>query len=271
MKIVSTGATSSSPEFYKKKLKARRQKLVWAGVLLVVLLVGAVLGLRLEKLRISSVSVSGAVVTGAESVAEVVKEGLQGHYLWLLPRSSSPIYPRSEIISILGEKFPRFHSIEISLENSQELLVTVVEREPESLYCSGAVCYFLDSSGFIFDTAPVFSEGVYFIFQTESPLENPQGSELLPRDEFQKLSRFISALRDLGAISEKLEMKSDQYRLVLEGGAVVIWPYPTNYDLIYSNLETFLSSEVIGERGEFWVRISELDLRTTNKVFYKYK
>lgn len=271
MKIVSTGKTISSPEFYQQKLKARRQKLIWAGALLLVLLVAAVFILRLEKLRISRIWVSGAVVTGAEPVAKVVAEELRGHYLWLIPRASSTLYPRSRIIALLEEKFPRLQSIDLALQNSQELSVTVVEREPAALYCSGVTCFFLDSQGFIFDTAPVFSEGVYFTFQTETPLENPQGRQLLEVEDFQKLSRFLSALRDLGAEPEKLEMKSDEYRLTLEGGAALTWPYPADYDLIYSNLETFLSNEALGERGEFWARIAELDLRTGNKVFYKFR
>lgn len=271
MKIVSTGSTISSPEFQRKKYHARRRRLVFASAAAFCLLVGAILILRMESLRIASVEVSGALVTGASPVEATVREVISGNYFWLIPRSSAVLYPGSALKETLLERFPRLASIAISLDDLRKLKVEVLEREPFALYCADGACYFLDESGFVFDTAPTFSDGVYFVYAADIPLESPLGRELLPPERFRTLSSLVKDLERLGLEPRTLETGSDSERLVLASGAVILWSAKSDPALVYSNLESFLNNEAIKSRKDFWQRVATVDLRTENKVFYTFK
>jgi hypothetical protein len=269
--IVSTGSTLSSPEFYKKKLQARRRRLLVVLGILLTLAVAGVLILRLDSLQIRTVTVSGAMVIGQDAVSDVVKQELSGRYFWLLPKSSIVLYPEKKLQEKLFSTFPRFERVELALDGSQTLEVTVVEREPEALYCAGEVCYFLDREGFIFDTAPVFSSGVYFTFTREIPLEEPLGQALLPRGEFRALSQFVEDLRSLGFEPERLTVSRDEVKIVMDSGAKILLAFPTQYEILLANLEAFLKNDVALGREDFHAQILELDLRIPNKIFYKYR
>jgi hypothetical protein len=269
--IVSTGSTISSPEFYKKKLQARRRRRVIFFAIFFVLVIAGVLILHLERLQIRTVTVSGAIVIGQDVVREVVKKELDQSYFWLLPKSSVLLYPNTELKEKLLSTFPRFEFVELTLNGSQELEVYVVERRPQALYCATESCFFLDEKGFIFDRAPIFSSGVYFIFKKEVPLEDPLGQALLGEVEFRALSQFIEDLRSLGFKPEKLSLSLDETEIIMNGGAKVLLPLPAQYGLLLANLEAFLNNEVAMEAEDFQTQILELDLRTPNKIFYKYR
>ncbi len=269
--IVSTGSTLSSPEFYKKKVQARRRKLLIVVGVIIILTVAAVVILRLERLQIRTVTVSGAVVMGQDVVRAVVQEELSKSYFWLLPKSSILLYPKAELEEKLSSTFPRFKHIDLTLKGSHELEVAVVERKPEALYCAGEACYFLDEKGFVFDRAPVFSSGVYFIYRKETPLENPLGQTLLGEVEFQSLSNFLEDLQDLGFRPEGLTLSSDEIEIEMGEGARILLALPSQYRLLISNLEAFFKNEVALGAEDFQAQILELDLRTPNKIFYKYR
>ena len=275
MKIVSTGSTISSPEFYKKKLHKRRKRNTIFGFLALTLLIGAVIILRLESLRIGAISVIGAEVVGVEDVESTAKKVLSGRYLWLVPKDNAIVYPRVRLKQELASRFPRLNSITLSLMSLNTLTISITEREPHALYCADStesgVCYFLDEGGFIFDPAPAFSEGVYLTFSSEPVLENPKGIELMPQSEFVLLSHFLAKFDDLGLEPLVINIFTDRFEARLESGSKIIWNRGGDLALVFASLESFLESPSIKEFPDFHERLSILDLRTDNKVFYQFK
>lgn len=273
MKIVSRGNTISTTEYLEKKQKARRKKLAWLSGIIFVLLVFLVLLSRVEKFRIHEVTVSGTQIVNADEVVSTVKGTLNGYYLYLVPKNNSLLYPKSQIAHTLSEKFPRLSHIEVTLSGSQSLHVEALEREPFALYCLSAessTCYFLDKEGFVFDFAPSFSSGVYFVY-TKDGLTDPLGKALLPQAEFQTLSTFVSKLSPLGLAPISLLMTESEYQLTLRNGGKVLWSREADLAHIYSNLESFLKNPEIKGQKDFLDKIATLDLRTENKVFYTFR
>jgi len=259
-RIISTGKTLASEGFYKKKLQIRRKKILIFSAIILVLLIVLVLVLRLKSLQIKDIEVVGAEVIGADAVAERVNEFISGHYLWLIPKNSIFIYPDGSLKEFLFKSFPRFSFINLSLSNPERLVVSVVEREPFALYCVQDVCYFLDESGFIFDQAPYFSQGVYFVYRSEVLFEEPIGKQFVSESEFWTLSEFIKTLE-----GETLEM-GESLVLITKNGVKIIWNRGSDLNKLSVNLEAFLNNPAIDQS-----RLSELDLRTENKVFYRTK
>lgn len=272
MKIVSTGATLASPGFLEKKQKARRKKLkIFCGALFV-LLIGAGFLLRIQSLRISTVTISGAQAIDAAKVETAVKELLLGNYLFILPRDSAFLYGNGRIKEELMKNFPRFSSVQISLSDFKELGVSVVEREPFALYCGEGTggCYFLDKTGFIFDNSPAFSDGVYIVYTLTPQFSEPLGTAYLPVDEFTPIAEFLSKLPSIGALPLSLILKENEFTLIIKGGAKILWPRGSDMNRIYANLEAFLMSPTISADKEFLLKVRELDLRTEDKVFYRF-
>lgn len=277
MKIVSTGSILASPGFLEKKQKARRRRMFTGLGIFTVLLVVLVIASRLERFRISNIEVAGADVIGAETVAAVARDQVNGYYFWLLPKNNALIYPRSDVREMISRKFPRFSAIALSVEGLKTLKVEVSEREPFALYCHEIVpnesepCYFIDETGFIFDIAPSFSEGVYLVYTTAENWAEPLGKEFLSEEKFKPLTNFITRLELVGLTPLALEMSETDFKIALSSGAELLWRRGSELERIFSNLESFLADPAIRNQKDFLERVAVLDLRTEDKVFYSFK
>ncbi len=270
MKIVSKGNTISTPEFRTKKMKARRKHLSLVWGLSAFLLVAFIAALHLTALRIQSVSVTGADATGADAVENIIRQEISGSYLWIFPKNSALLYPERVIEAKLLATFPRLSVADVSLDGLSTLAVDVLEREPFALYCASA-CSFLDESGFIFDKAPTFSDGVYFIYTDMRREPKVLGEAFLPTEAFAALAAFVRKIHNLGITPVSLAMYEDRNTLLLTTGATLLWQEGVDVNGVYADLEAFLGSEAIQAETNFWGRVVEVDLRTPNKVFYRFR
>ncbi len=277
MKIVSRGKVLNSPEFYKKKRRKRKIKIILLSLGLLIIVVSLVYFSRHERIQIAEITVSGETVVSEDAIVSTVEETLSGYYFWLIPRSNALVYPRGVVEQTLFKKFPRLKSINLNLDNFQKLYIAVEERVPDALYCTIfsttdiSECYFIDENGFIFAPAPSFSDGVYFVYTTRDLIENPLGKRFISPNDFELLTKFIKSLETLGIYSSALAIEADQYIIFLPNYAQIIWRKDANLLVIYANLEAFLSDDSIKAQENFLEKITYLDLRTENKVFYKFR
>lgn len=272
MPLVSTGRTISTSEYLERKNKVRRKKLIIIGSGIFLVLVTLILLMKLPQLQIKEVQVSGATVTGEEAVRAALEESLSGSYLWLVPHSNVIFYRKGHMKAELAKQFPRFSNIEVSLDGLEILSVSVSEREPSAMYCENTEkCFFLDERGFIFDEAPSFSEGVYFVYSHDPALSEPLGQFMIPTEEFAALKQFIESLKPLGFRFLSGVISFEDISLQLSGGGVMIFKRGEDLERLTINLTAFLRSPTIAGEEDFINRLSQLDLRTTDKVFYKFK
>ena len=255
----------------------RRLQTLWTlGI--IVILVATIIVSRQQKLLIRDVEVSGAKVVKEEEVIARTKEIISGYYLGMIPKRNALVYPGGKVEESLMKEFPRFSAVATSLDGLKFLRIDVAEREPFALYCptiakpeDAVSCYFLDNQGFIFDRAPLFSGAVYFIYAREPALEEPMGGQLMPSSEFGSLGHFIESLLLLGVQPIAALAGEEEFTILLAGDARLKMGRKSNLELMYSNLSAFLNDESIRAQTDFLQKISELDLRTDNKVFYKFK
>ncbi|MEX2014164.1 MAG: hypothetical protein WD896_02300 [Parcubacteria group bacterium] len=278
MRIVSSGKGIHSPEFYERKKKKQRLQFIFISIGFLLILFSLVYVSRREGFLITEVTVLGENIVDRPQIDQRVAQLLSGYYLWLVPRTNFFIYPRRTIKQSLTEEFPRLRSVELDVIELGTLVVSVEERVPSSLYCldipgpvNRARCFFIDEEGLIFASAPTFSDGVYFIYSTEEALENPIGKRLMSTEEFWLLSTFLESLGTLNIHPKALQIADDEYRLFLSSGAELLWGRESELALTRLNLESFLADKSIKAQGDFLNRILYLDLRTLNKVFYRFK
>ena len=272
MKIVSSGRVLNSREFYEKKKKRRRIRFILFFILFLSVVYLLVFLLRQERFLITDVSILGENIVDKDDMVEIIRQKLDGKYLWFIPRANALVYPRRAIKQSLLKEFPRLKSVNLNLDEQYRILVTIDERAPFALYCPKVGdCFFLNEEGFIFATAPSFSRGVYFIYLAEDMIENPIGQRFISDIEFKSLLAFMEKLKDLDIRPTSLKLGTDDYTLVLPQDGQIVWRKDSNFNFIQSNLEVFLTSDAVRAQSDFLDRILYIDLRTENKVFYKFK
>lgn len=159
-----------------------------------------------DKWRIDNIIIEGNSVVSADDVRDFVKEKLAGNYFFVYARENSYLYPRQEIEEGLLDMFPRLASAKVSRVSMHTIAVTVSERKPYALWCGTSHvqqlanlsdCWFIDDTGFVFDRAPVFSEGVYL--ETYGELVEKKVGEplrgMLPYNRFAVVNSFIKLFR----------------------------------------------------------------------------
>lgn len=272
MKFVSGGRGLNSPEFYRRRARRRR---IWSILISLCFLIAIsllVYASRLEQFLISEVVISQGDIVASETLSSSIQKKLSEKYLWLVPKANAFIFPRSSIEEGLYKEFPRLESVALNLEGFRTLSVEVKERKPSAIYCAGdSECFFLDKDGLIFAYAPSFTDGVYFVYSSNEVIENPLGKNFLPTEEFERLSKFVKSLETIGIVSTELGITTYGYELTLVAGGKILWNKDSSPNLIYANLEAFLNNSAIKSEPNFLGRISQLDLRTENKVFYRFK
>jgi hypothetical protein len=278
MKIVSSGKALHTSEFHQKRARKKRLKRL-LGLALFILLIGLPLYLaRLPRFLINNIEVQGANVVRAEDIIKIASSTISGRYGHILPRSNSFIYPGDTLEKTLEQTFPRLRSAIPTLESRKTLEVYIEERTPYALYCRDISnlelvisCYFLDDTGYIFDTAPAFSGEVYFIYSGESTSTDLIATQFLTPNKFRDLADFIKGLEDLGIYAKAFEKRGDEYHLLLANGGKILWMANDSLPMIRSNLEAFFDSDEIKKEDKFLDKVEYLDLRIENKVRYKFQ
>lgn len=274
MKLVSTGKTISSPEFYKKLKRKKKVKLILISSLLFIALVGLVILSRYDKLLIKDIAIADEGVVGKSQIIESLEGKISGNYLWIFPRRNAFIYPRWSVEDHLLASLPRFKSASVHLSGFNTLNVEVVERESHAVYClksESESCYFIDEEGFIFDISPSFTRGVYFVYYQATTTEVQIGTHFVSKEEFARFSQVLASISELGIEPVSLEVRNHELSIMTSRGTEILWPRESDPAFVYSNLEAFLNSEIIKAEGDFLGKIIYLDLMTTNKIFYRFR
>jgi hypothetical protein len=241
--------------------------------IVVVFIIGVPIFLsRLSTLRINTIEISGNTIVRENDVRALAEKEVSGSYMMVFPKSNSIILSKKKIKEDILASFPRILSVETDVKKFTKLVINIVEREPSYLWCASALnnnCFLVDSEGFVFDEAPVFSGDLYFIFR-EGLLENPIGQYILPEGKFKLVTTFLDKTKELGLRADSLVLKdTDEYILETKGGGKIVFSLEEDVNHTLSNLESVLLDKDLGvyENGELIVKM--IDLRYGNKVIIK--
>lgn len=259
-------------------LVKRKRRLFWikVGVLCVVVLslCGGIIALaRARFSNIQTVSVQGTIVASDTDITAEVDKILDGNYFFFFPKRSILLYPKSQIAASVMKSFPRLEKTDVSLLRWHTLNVNVTERKPYAMWCAGGEptgasttdnCYFMDVTGFIFDTAPSFSGNTYIRYWGGTMGEEPIGQTFKTELTFtatdnliQSLEKFDFHVTDIIANEYGYELRTE------EGTDLLINPGQD----VMSTLDNL--SIVLKENTKATTTLSSIDLRFGNKVYIK--
>lgn len=243
-----------------------------------------------DKWKIDRVEVSGTQTVDRDAIEKLVHEKLKGNYYFAYARGNSHIFPRREIENSLLEMFPRLFRVRAERIDMHTIAIMVAERKPYALWCGEvyspeihelANCFFIDNTGFVFDRAPTFSEGVYL--EVYGKLEGAQNKEVLrahvPQGQFILLHAVTQTLaRNLGdplriVLKPKGEVlvtiaKSTSYPML--AGTEIRFKESTTAETLIKNLNAALPVEfpsgVIPKK-----KLLYIDMRFGNKIFFGFE
>lgn len=271
-------------ELKRKKNVVLRNKILLSFFSLVVIFIGLGHLSKWQKLNIENIKIMGNKVVETELIEQVVKEDIAGRYLWLFPKTNFLLYPKSKIEQDLAEKFTRLKDISVKVKSMKTLEINLTERTALYTWCGDSLsrqnntqeenkCYFMDSSGYIFDEAPYFSGEVYFRFFGQI-----QDNYFL-KDNFSEIISFIDNLSIMGLKPVSLFAKEDGVidfyltsNISPPDAPKVIIKLNSDLNKITENIQTAITTEPL--KSDLKTKYNSLlyiDLRFGNKVYFKFK
>lgn len=240
--------------------------------------------------KIAEIKIAGTQVVDEDDLLALVKDKLEGNYFFVYARANSLIFPRREIEAELLKSFPRLKSVTARSSDAHAVTVEVAERKTSLLWCGEefnieapalAECWLADEGGFIFDRAPVFSEGVYreiysTLFYTNEGV--PLRARVPPlRYAFARgVKQGIE--RELGDTSRIFIRPEGEYGIVIR--ASVLYPILAEAEIRFKDgqpAERLLHNLLAALPVQFPAdsipqkKLQYIDLRFGNKVFFGFE
>lgn len=249
-----------------------------------------------DRWKIERIQVSGHQAVSEDDILALARSLLVGNYYFTYARENSYLFPRFEIQRKLLEAFPRIKSVHASRVDDHTIKIEVVERKPFALWCGEVYlremyetndCWFMDDTGFIFDQAPVFSEGVYLEIYSE--LRNKKDGEVLrarvTENRFALVYEVDKNLKkELGQTLRIIIKPEGEYGVVMKSSD--IYPMVANAELrfkdgmppskIVRNLLAalpvqFPENQAMNTKAEEVKTLHYIDMRFGNKIFFGFE
>src|SRR4030042_2757204 len=286
--------------YKKKSLRTNKKNKFFLKLFLLsiffIFLAGGILYLLIFSgiFNINKVSVSGAKATGSETIERIAAEILSGKIFDRIPKNNPIFLPANQIEQSIIDNFPRVKSV-ILVKNIKEhtLAINISERETAAIWCqvlpvspevssstiqtsetvnlpSPENCFFIDQNGFIFGEAPILSGGalatVYEEGIRELKIKNNVSSPKI-------LEFILEAKRSLVAVNLNLTdfiIKSQsvgELEIVTPEGWLIYLSVSYSPASQINALKRVLQEEIKENRS----RLEYIDLRVSNRAFYKLK
>jgi len=268
--------TKASHRLHARRTRRAQKRYALIGALSIILISGALYGigylLRLPSVSIDGVSISGAQSSDPHAIQTLAESALLGSRFFLFPNDSILFYPKGTIERMVAASDTRIEGAIVTREG-KELTVTISEHKPTYIWCDSLAkgdvdekCFFAASDGYVFAEAPQFSGSVYIIFR--GPLSgtgtDPRGKYILPKEQFAKITQFLSALSAAKVSVESVSaMGEGDYAARISSGSDIRFSITQDIATLSANLAAAASVLSDKKAPEY------IDLRFGNKIFYK--
>ncbi len=284
MKIGRT-RTLQSAKYLEKKRKRLVVTISLISFIFLICVLLLVLFLRLPFLQVKSVIVNGSTTVSATGIQDTVMKNLQGNYLFFIPKSNFLFYPKNRITKDILSSYNKLSDSSLELDGIDRLTVSVAERIPAVTVCEGYrddeaenLCYFADSSGYVYEKIEGFYDDVYFrYYLNTSSTTVSLGSPFIDPSRFSKLQSFISDLNNTIVKSNGLLIGDDgSYELYIENkdgsAGVVYFDDRIPLETTKTNLVVFWQNALNKKIGLSYMPSFEyINLRFGRNIFYLVK
>lgn len=251
--------------------------------------------LRLPYWRVETITITGGYAIQEAWVKKAVEGALEGNVAYLLPRAQIFLVDAKNLTIELKKKFPLAEFIDVKKIYPRKLAIAIRERTFWGIFCNGLIddisplphsasstpaaqpvlpqaisCAYIDKNGFAYEKAP--SSSGTLIMKIRSDISDfSLSSQVVDSSLMQKVSLFADIL--LKTVSESatgfefFSKVPSEFRVVTSRGYRIFVKKDDDFAKVAKTLKTVLDREIGARRA----RLSYIDMRFGNKVFYKFR
>lgn len=260
--------------------RARRTKFLFVAILFFLLLLAGVIGfLRKANYQVATIRVDQARSINPLVVERTTKEFLSGNYFFVIPKSNALLVSKSSLRKYLLDEIPSLKNVRVHFSDPTTLLVTVEEREPNYVWCQETDCYFVDEQGMIYESSPVFSEGVFVTFSGGDVIKgSPLRKRFISPEMFTVTLRMLELLKKFPMTVIGVNYGVDNAIRISNIGGTSVGPHTVIMTSNTSDAETLSDSlrlivndksfaSMLASKG---TSLEYVDLRFPGKIYYKF-
>lgn len=278
----------------KKKRFSRRKTRFFIVAVCVLACSAAILYLlRLPYWRITNISITGEKTINEVFVTKTVEETLAGTTAYILPRAQIFLVDAKSLAENLKNKFPLAEFIDVKKVYPRTLAIAIQERTFWGIFCNGLIddisnfpssasstpveksvlpemisCAYIDKNGFAYTQAPSSSGTLIMKIRSDIP-EVLLSSQVVDSHLMETISLIADVMSYIvGEPATGFEFFSNvpsEIRVVTSRGYRIIVKKDDDFGEVAKILKMVLDREIGARRA----RLSYIDMRFGNKVFYK--
>lgn len=265
-----------SEKFEKKQKQIRVRKTIIWSIVGILLVAGFIYWMNRESMKVSTVQVSDLQFADEKKVQTEVEEMIAGKYLGLISKRCIPFINREDIAEKILEKNLFIESAKVSVKKFDILQVEATEFGAVAKWCGESSkkklreCYLLNSNGNIFTKEVVINKEDVPIFYGPISKDYIIGKSFLKPDQFKNVIQFVEKLKTLNIFVRSVET-SDFETIAVQttAGPYIMISTLNDSQKIIENLGVVIDTEEINKAQ--LSNLEYIDLRFTNKAFYKIK
>jgi hypothetical protein len=228
-------------------------------------------------LAITEINIQGAKKIDPASVKTEINSSLSGKYLGFLPKNNIIFAGKSRIRKILSSRFKLIDGVEIKKGFPGNLAVFITEKEPLLVLRTGGQDYIIDDKGFVW-RKPDF--GLDLPDEDKlAVLEDTSSRQSIGKSDSLGLDFVNFVLESKKKIKTSLDIETDRLMTTpsIAAGDIVLksnegWKIYINQDVGVEKEIEMLKLVLDNKIGkEKTADLEYIDLRTNNKVYYKFK
>ena len=226
-------------------------------------------------LEITDVKIVGNEVIGTEEIEKTFDEYAQKKILNILPRNNFLLISEHSVRNLLLENFKRIKSVEVVKKFPQSVEIKIQERKALLIWCSGQDCFFIDEDGDAyakvdFSLPEIAQNDLIKIDDLSASAVNVGESITNPSYE-QYVLDMKKALENIGFDPTSYHTPSrvaDEINVRTQQGPEFYFSTQFPLDSAMRAFSVVLEKEIPEDQHD---NVAYFDLRSENKVFYKFK
>ncbi len=281
--------TDKTRALREREQKRRNKKRIIISVIVFVIFALLIFLLSRSFWNIQTIEIQGASLIKKDKMETELREHISGNDLLIFSRANVLLLSSSETETFLQGTFPRIAEVRVSKRSLHTLVVTLTERTGMYLWCgdiprilasSDQACQFVDDEGVLFSEAPYFSGPVHFVIfgrKESATITTPElGTPLFTETDIASFMMIEKELEKHGLKAYGVFITLEETRILLSRDLtpdknIIRLNARVPLDKALRNLFAALEVPKLKSQMEKEAdRLEYLDLRFTNKVYFKF-
>jgi len=228
-------------------------------------------------LDISKIIIQGNQEISSVEISKVVEKSLEGNYLKYLPKKNFFLVSEKNIGSAVKKSFNRLEVSSIEKKFPDTIVVKVVERKAELVWCSSGVCYFADRSGLVYGGASGSEDDLraanFLVVVDDSAIPVNMGKTRISPDFVGYIEAVNAMMRDDLRVDPVASyhtpgIASQEVNVMTSEGWILKISSEYSIEEAKKIIQTLFEKDLDEETRK---NLDYLDLRVKGKVYYKTK